>query len=83
MSKYLLEVTEKYRVDSESEAGILIDDAKSDGRYTLSKYTNVRKEIKQKGEVVDSYHVVTLIKKMDNEKEPCGEASITYKFGAF
>lgn len=83
MGKYLLETTEKYRVDDEGGVALLIDQAKKDSRYELAKYTSTHKERKQKGEVIDDYYVVTLIKKFDNEKEPCGEASVEYKIGAF
>ena len=83
MAQYLLEVTETYRADSEKEAAQLIEDAKNDNKYTLSKYTSTFKERKQKGEVVDTYYKVVLTKKFDDEKEPIGDASIEYKIGAF
>lgn len=68
--RYLIEVTETYRVDSEKEAEDLIQAAKKSSRYDLSKYTCVYKERKQKGEVVDSWFKVTLTKKITDEKEP-------------
>ena len=49
--KYLIEATEIYRVDSESEANALLEEAKSEGN--LSKYSCVHKERKSKGEVID------------------------------
>lgn len=83
MSKYLLKTTEEHRADSELEAAELINAAKADGRYVLSKYSSVHKEKKQKGEIVDEYFIVTLVKVFDDPKEPCGEASVEYKIGAF
>lgn len=83
MAKYLLKTTEEHRVDKEFEAAELIDAAKKDGRYILSKYSSVKKERKQKGEIVDEYYIVTLVKVFDDPKEPCGEASVEYKIGAF
>lgn len=83
MAKYLIKTTEEHRADSEREAAELIEAAKKDGRYTLSKYSSVHKERKQKGEVVDDYYMVTLVKTFDDPKEPCGEASVEYKIGAF
>ena len=83
MSKYLIKTTEEHRADSEIEATELINAAKADGRYILSKYTSVKKERKQKGEIVDEYYMVTLVKVFDDAKEPCGEATIEYKIGAF
>jgi hypothetical protein len=83
MSKYLIKTTEEHRADSEFEAAELINAAKADTRYLLSKYSSVKKERKQKGEIVDEYYIVTLVKVFDDAKDPCGEAQIEYKIGAF
>lgn len=83
MSKYLLKTTEEHRADSEFEAAELINAAKADNRYLLSKYSSVKKERKAKGEIVDEYYIVTLVKVFDDPKCPCGEASVEYKIGAF
>ena len=83
MAKYLIKTTEEHRADTEAEATTLIEAAKNDSRYVLSKYSSVHKERKQKGEVVDDYFIVTLVKVFDDAKEPCGEASVEYKIGAF
>lgn len=81
MSKYLISVTETYRVDTEAEAAVLIDEAKKDNKYDLKKYTSQKKERKQKGEIVDEWHQVVLTKIFDDEKEPIGAASVEYKVG--
>lgn len=81
MSKYLISVTETYRVDTEAEAAVLIDEAKKDNKYDLKKYTSQKKERKQKGDVVDEWHQVILTKIFDDEKEPIGAASVEYKVG--
>lgn len=81
MSKYLISVTETYRVDTEAEAAVLIDEAKKDNKYDLKKYTSQKKERKQKGEVADEWHQVVLTKIFDDEKEPIGAASVEYKVG--
>lgn len=81
MSKYLISVTETYRVDTEAEAAVLIDEAKKDNKYDLKKYTSQKKERKQKGEVVDEWHQVVLTKIFDDEKEPVGAATVEYKVG--
>ena len=83
MGKYLIKTTEEHRADTEKEAANLIEAAKADTRYLLSKYSSVKKERKQKGEIIDEYYIVTLVKIFDNPKEPCGEASVEYKIGAF
>jgi predicted butyrate kinase (DUF1464 family) len=83
MSKYLIKTTEEHRADTEAEAAALIAAAKTDGRYTLAKYSSVKKERKAKGEIIDEYFMVTLVKVFDDAKEPCGEATVEYKIGAF
>lgn len=83
MSKYLISVTENYRVDTEQETITMIQEAKDSQQYTLAKYSSQYKERKQKGEVVDAYWKLSLTKVFDDEKEPCGNAAIEYKDGAF
>ena len=83
MSKYLIKTTEEHRADSELEAAELISAAKADSRYVLAKYASTKKERKVKGEIVDEYYLVTLVKVFDDAKNPCGEAQVEYKIGAF
>ena len=75
--KYLTDVTEIYRVDSEAEADQLLETAKASG--VLNKYSCVYKERKQKGEIIDSWYKVTLNKKFTDEKEPDRQVTITYE----
>jgi hypothetical protein len=83
MAKYLIKTTEEHRADSELEAAELINASKSDVRYTLAKYSSVHKERKAKGEIIDEYWLVTLVKVFDDAKDPQGEASVEYRIGAF
>lgn len=78
MSKYLISVTETYRVDTEEEAELLIDEAKNDSNYDLKKYTSQNKEAKQKGEVVDTWTLITLNKIFTAEKNPKRQTTIVY-----
>lgn len=75
--RYLLSVTETYRVDTEHEANQLIEAAKADGN--LVKYSCNQKERKQKGEQVDLWFNVVLSRKFTDEKEPEGDVTITYE----
>ena len=68
--KYLIQTVETYRVDSEENAAALIDEAKTDHNFVLTKYTSEHKEKKAKGETVDSWYRVTLTKFFTDEKEP-------------
>lgn len=76
--KYLLTTTEVYRVESEDEAKRMIEEAKEDNHFILKKYTSEFKERKQKGEVIDSYWKVSLVKTFTDEKEPEFRTQITY-----
>lgn len=62
MFEYLINTTEVYRVDTEKEAAELINNAKQDREYDLAKYSSTKKERKQKGEIVDEWYQVTLVK---------------------
>lgn len=77
--KYLITTTEVYRVDTETEAQELINEAKKDNYFTLSKYTSEYKERKAKGEVIDDYYKVSLTKTFSDIKEPGLQITISYE----
>ena len=79
--KYLISTAESYRFSSESEATDFIESAKQDNKYILSRSTVEYKERKQKGEVIDFWWKVTLVKKFGDEKEPTSDIDITYTEG--
>ena len=83
MAKHLINVTEVYRVDSEDEVARIIKEAKEDDICELVKHSSVKKERRQKGELIDSWYRLSLTKAFDDEKEPCSEVSIEYQNGAF
>lgn len=66
--KMLMKTTDVYRVNDEDEAMRLIDDFKSNQNtegYTLTKSGYVLKTKKSKGEIIDSWAVVTIEKTFD------------------
>lgn len=77
--KYLIQTTEIYRADSESEAQAIIDDAKAATEYTLTKYSSEQKEVKAKGEVIDEYYKISLTKVFTDIKDPIGRTSVVYE----
>ena len=77
--KYLVSTTETYRVNTEAEAVKMIEEAKKDSTYILSKYINQHKEVKSKGEVIDEYYKITLTKLFNNIKEPDTEYEVEYE----
>lgn len=78
MAKYLITTTETYRVDTEAEATDLINNAKNDTNYVLTKYSTTKRERKQKGEIVDEWYRVSLVKNFNDEKEPDGYIEVHY-----
>lgn len=76
--KYLLTTTEVYRVESENEAKKMIEETKEDNHFILKKYTSEYKERKQKGEVIDTYWKVSLVKTFTDEKEPQFRTDVSY-----
>ena len=79
MSKHLIKVEETWRADSEAEAAQLINEAKSDGSFELAKYSSTRRTIKQKGEIVEEYMRVSLLKVFDEEKKPVNDVKVSYE----
>ena len=79
MNKYLVSATEVYRVDNEESAAPLIDEAKAETKYILAKYSSVKKEKKAKGEIVDEWYQVTLVKKFNDEKDPISNIDVNYE----
>lgn len=77
--KYLTKIVESYRVANEAEAAKVIEEAKKDNRFELTKYEAVHKEKKAKGEVVDSWVRVTLHKEFNLEAEPTTHVEVDYK----
>lgn len=62
MTQQLLKTTDVYRVDTEEAAMEMIEDAKNhqiDGGYTLTKSGYVVKTKKSKGEIIDTWMIVT------------------------
>lgn len=62
----LCKKTEEWRVNNEAEAQALIDQAKRDPEgegYELVSYKMVKKDKKSKGEIIDEWVIVTLVKK--------------------
>jgi len=65
----LMEITEKYRCETEHEAENLILDAK-DGRkiggYSLKDFSSKYKTKVSKGEIIDEWYIVELVKVMED-----------------
>lgn len=83
MSKFLVTTTEVYRVQTETEVTNMIEEAKQNKLFELAKYSCVKKEVKQKGEVVDEYFQLTMTKSFNNIKEPSRYIEVGYEDGGY
>lgn len=67
---YLLSVNNVYRVPTEEAALKLKDELNSLEYGELTQFSYAIKEVKQKGEVVDTYYLVKVKIVFTSEKEP-------------
>lgn len=79
MAKYLVTITETYRVDTEVEAQQLIEEAKNTRSFELKKYSATNKNRKEKKEIVDEWINVVLTKSFNDEKEPNSLVHVNYE----
>ena len=77
--KFLISTTEVHRVGTQGEVDQMIEEAKQDNNFILTKYSTEVKEVKEKKEVVDTYYKVTLVKSFTDIKEPEFQTKITYE----
>lgn len=79
MSKYLAKTVETYRVSTEEEVKSVLEDFKMDSMYEVKKATYEKKEVKEKGEVVDEFWVLTVTKLFNDLKYPDRAIAIKYE----
>ena len=77
--KYLISTTETYRLGSEEEVKNFLEELKKDRTFVIKKYSSVKKELKQKGEVVDEWIRFTVTKEFNSEKEPTERFKVSYE----
>lgn len=66
MSYEIMKQTDEIRVETEEEAKALIENFKQKANeegYEIVKYTSTLKEKKSKGEIIDSYYIVSITKR--------------------
>lgn len=66
MSFEIMKQTDEIRVETEQDAKSLIESFKQkadEGGYEIASYAATHKEKKSKGEIIDSYYVVKIVKK--------------------
>ena len=76
--KYLLSTVDTYRVPTVEDVEQLHEELTNDSHFTLGAFSYKTKYIKQKGEVIDEYQLVTAKKIFNDEKEPSSYIKIEY-----
>ena len=77
--KYLISTTDVYRVPTVAEVESLHEELINDTHFTLNAFSYKTKQIKQKGEIIDEYQLVTAKKLFNDEKEPGTNIDIKYE----
>ena len=77
--KYLISTTDVYRVPTVAEVEQLHEELINDTHFTLNAFCYQNKQIKQKGEIIDEYQLVTAKKLFNDEKEPGTNIDIKYE----
>lgn len=70
MTKYLIKTTMTYRVATVDEVEQLHEDLINNDNFSLVGFGYKTKVIKQKGEIVEEYQLVTATVTINDEKEP-------------
>ena len=70
MTKYLIKTTMTYRVATVDEVEQLHEDLINNENFSLVGFAYKTKVIKQKGEIVEEYQLVTATVTINDEKEP-------------
>lgn len=70
MIKYLLDTTVTYKVSTIEDVKKVHAEMRSNPNYSLVAFSYKTKEVKEKGEVVDEYQVITAKLVINSEKEP-------------
>ena len=70
MIKYLLDTTVTYKVSTIEDVKKVHAEMQSNPNYSLVAFSYKTKEVKEKGEVVDEYQVITAKLVINSEKEP-------------
>lgn len=68
--RHLIKTTEVYRIDTEPEVDEFIKQQKESSTYEVVKNSSAKKELKVKGEVIDTWYHVEITKSFVDEKDP-------------
>lgn len=75
---YLLKAVDTYRVATVADVEALHEELLNDNSFDLTAFSYKTKYIKQKGEIVEEYQVVSATKIFTDEKEPDRVVNVSY-----
>ena len=76
---YLLKTVDAYRVSTVAEVESLHEKLLQDPMFDLTAFSYKTKYIKQKGEIVEEYQVVSATKIFTEEKDPSRTVTVVYE----
>lgn len=76
---YLLKAVDTYRVGTVAEVEALHEELLQDPAFDLTAFSYKTKYIKQKGEIVEEYQVVSATKIFTEEKDPSRAVTVVYE----
>lgn len=77
--RYLLKAVDTYRVATVADVEALHQELLDDPTFDLTAFSYKTKYIKQKGEIVEEYQVVSATKVFTEEKEPERVVTVAYE----
>ena len=77
--KYLISTVNTYRVDTVEEVENLHSELKKDPMFELASFSYKTKDVKLKGEVIDTYQLVQAKEIFTSEKEPDRNVDVVYE----
>lgn len=77
--KYLISSVDTYRVATVEDVEQLHEELANDSHFTLTAFSYKTKYIKQKGEIVEEYQVVSATKIFTEEKDPSRTVAVVYE----
>lgn len=75
---YLLKAVDTYRVATVADVEALHEELLNDNSFDLTAFSYKTKYIKQKGEIIEEYQVVSATKIFTDEKEPDRVVNVSY-----
>ena len=77
--KYLINSVDTYRVATVEDVKRLHEELKANPNFTLASFSYKTKTVKQKGEIIDEYQLVSVKKIFNDEKDPMTFIEIQYE----